>query len=123
MPTIVPRWELCLSDEFEVRQEAIRLTRERGPMRVSSAGSAGGLFVVRIWLLVRRTFRRRRVLRRLVSSRVALLFFGQSFVQTPMIVPIPGVFDDVKMLMKGDCYSARQRGLGRGLCCNHHKVR
>ena len=50
---------------------------------------------------------------------------GESFAQTPLIVPIRGHLDSIKRLLKGDVYigrGSRQRSLPKSRYCNTFKV-
>ena len=50
---------------------------------------------------------------------------GESFSDTPMVLPIRGCLDDIMRMMVGDFYTGRgcrQRGLGRIEFCNDFKV-
>ena len=50
---------------------------------------------------------------------------GESFGQTPLVVPIRGHLDSIKRLLRGDVYigrGSRQRSLPKSRCCNTFKV-
>ena len=50
---------------------------------------------------------------------------GESFDQTPLVVPIGGHLDSIKRLLKGDVYigrGSRQRSLPKSRYCNTFKV-